>query len=239
MESNASKPLYEGKAKQLWPGPEAGTHVMRFKDSATAFNAKKKAEIENKGVLNRRISAHIFEYLKKNGVESHYVKSLNDREMLVRAVTIVPLEVVVRNLAAGSICRRLGIREKEPFQPPLVEFYYKNDALDDPILTEDHIRLMKLATADEVMDLKKRALRVNELLQAFFKSIDIVLADFKIEFGRDTSGKLLLADEISPDGCRLWDSSTGNILDKDRFRKDLGGLAEAYQVVWDRMEKKK
>ncbi len=232
------QPIYEGKAKQIFPGPERDQFVMHFKDSATAFNNKKKAEIERKGLLNLKISGRIFEYLAKNGVESHYLKTLNERDMLVRAVKIIPLEVVVRNIAAGSLCKRLGVEEKKPIDPPLVEFFLKSDALDDPLLTEDHIRMLEISTKDEVQELKKRALRVNELLRAFFRDLGIILVDFKIEFGRDARGKLLLADEVSPDGCRLWDAKTMEILDKDRFRKDLGGLAEAYEEIWRRMEGK-
>jgi phosphoribosylaminoimidazole-succinocarboxamide synthase len=231
------QPLYNGKAKQVFPGPEAGQYVVYFKDSATAFNAKKKAEIEGKGSLNQRISANLFRYLEEHGVRTHFIRSLSDREMLVRAVTIVPIEVVVRNLAAGSLCRRLGVPEKLKISPPLVEFYLKNDALDDPLLTDEHVRVMKLATPAEAAEIKRMALRVNELLSSYFERLGIVLADFKLEFGRTPDGELLLADEISPDGCRLWDLSTMDILDKDRFRKDMGGLIEAYQDVFNRMER--
>ncbi len=236
MQQSSVKPIYEGKAKQLFPGPESGQYIMRFKDSATAFNAKKKAEIENKGALNLRISSKIFEYLQKNGVESHYVRTINEREMVVKAVQIIPIEVVVRNIAAGSLCKRLGIQEKIEISPALVEFFFKSDPLDDPILTDDHIRIMKLATPDELTELRRLALKVNDLLQSFFKSLDIILVDFKVEFGRDKDGKILLADEVTPDGCRLWDAKTLDILDKDRFRKDLGGLAQAYEKVLSRIE---
>ncbi|HLG19615.1 MAG TPA: phosphoribosylaminoimidazolesuccinocarboxamide synthase [Bdellovibrionota bacterium] len=231
------RPLYEGKAKQLFTGPEKGHYVMRFKDSATAFNNKKKAEIERKGLLNLKISAKMFEYLREHGVDSHFVRTINEREMLVKAVTIVPLEVVVRNIAAGSLCKRLGVAEKTKIDPPLVEFFYKSDPLDDPLLTEDHIRMLKIATDREVAELKMKALQVNDLLRKYFEKLGILLVDFKIEFGRDNQGSLLLADEITPDGCRLWDAKTMEILDKDRFRKDLGGLVEAYDLVWDRMQK--
>lgn len=236
MIEKRTQPIYEGKAKQLFPGPENGQYVMRFKDSATAFNNKKRAEIDRKGPLNLKISTKIFEYLANQGVPSHFIRTLNDREMLVKAVTIIPVEVVVRNIAAGSLCKRLGIEEKKPIEPPLVEFFLKNDALDDPLLTDDHIRILKLASDPEILELRKRALQVNKLLQTYFRTLGIVLVDFKIEFGRDASGKILLADEITPDGCRLWDAKTMDILDKDRFRKDMGGLAEAYEEILRRME---
>jgi phosphoribosylaminoimidazole-succinocarboxamide synthase len=229
------KPIYEGKAKQVFPGPQPDQYLIRFKDSATAFNAKKKAEIEGKGVLNHKISSQIFQYLEKNGVKTHYVKSVNDREMVVKAVTIIPLEVVVRNLAAGSLCKRYGIAEKTPIDPPIVEFFYKQDSLDDPLITDEHIRVMKLATPDDLSEIRKKALRINELMRNFFKQLDIILVDFKLEFGRDKMGEILLADEISPDGCRLWDAKTLKVLDKDRFRKDMGGLKEAYEEVFQRM----
>lgn len=228
--------LYEGKAKKIFQGPEKNQYVMYFKDDATAFNNLKKATIETKGILNLKIATKIFEYLAKEGVPSHYIKSLNDREMLVKAVKIIPLEVVVRNISAGNLCKRLGLAEKMDLNPPLVEFFYKNDALGDPILTEDHIQLMKLATKDEVANLKSQALKINQLMRSFFDKLGIILVDFKIEFGKDEDGKLILADEISPDCCRLWDSKTLEIMDKDRFRKEMGGLTEAYQDVLGRIE---
>ncbi len=231
--------LYEGKAKKIFQGPEKNQYVMYFKDDATAFNNLKKATIETKGILNLKIATKIFEYLAKEGVPSHYIKSLNEREMLVKAVKIIPLEVVVRNISAGNLCKRLGLPEKMDLNPPLVEFFYKNDALGDPILTEDHIQLMKLATKDEVANLKSQALKINQLMRSFFDKLGIILVDFKIEFGKDEDGKLILADEISPDCCRLWDSKTLEIMDKDRFRKELGGLTEAYQDVLGRIEGKR
>lgn len=233
------KPLYEGKAKQIFPADEPDHYVMRFKDAASAFDGIKKATIEQKGALNQKISARIFSYLRDHGVESHFVRSINERDMMVRAVEILLVEVVVRNIAAGSLCKRLGIEEKKKIEPPLVEFFYKSDPLHDPLITEDHIQMMKLAKPEEVAFMRKRALRVNELLQKYFHELGIVLVDFKLEFGRDSQGKLLLADEITPDGCRLWDAKTMKILDKDRFRKDLGGLTHAYQDVLDRIEKTK
>ena len=228
--------LYEGKAKKIFQGPEKNQHVMYFKDDATAFNNLKKASIDTKGILNLKIATHIFNYLGQNGIESHYIKTLSDREMLVKAVTIIPLEVVVRNIAAGNLCKRLGITEKTKIEPSLVEFYYKKDELGDPILTDDHIQMMKIASPQDVQNLKATALKINHLMIEYFRKLGIILVDFKIEFGKDEKGNILLADEISPDSCRLWDSKTMEIMDKDRFRKDLGGLTEAYTEVLKRME---
>ena len=236
--SKDSQPKYEGKAKQLFEASEPGHYVMRFKDAATAFNNKKKATIDRKGLVNQQISATIFEYLGDHGIKSHYVKTLGDREMLVKAVKIVPVEVVVRNIAAGSICKRLGIEPKKNISPPLVEFFYKSDELDDPLITDDHIRMMNLATPQDLVQFRKLALEINKLLQKFFKKLGIVLVDFKVEFGKDKAGNILLADEITPDGCRLWDAKTMEILDKDRFRQGLGGLIEAYENIWSRIQKK-
>lgn len=228
--------LYEGKAKKIFQGPEKNQYIMYFKDDATAFNGLKKEVIETKGILNLKIATHIFQYLEKNGIHSHFVKTLNEREMLVSAVKIIPLEVVIRNITAGNLCKRLGLPEKQPIEPPLVEFYYKNDVLNDPILTEDHIQMMKIATKGEVEQIKILALKINDLLKSFFAKLNITIADFKIEFGKDPSGEILLADDISPDSCRLWDMKTQEIMDKDRFRKDLGGLTEAYENVLSRIE---
>jgi phosphoribosylaminoimidazole-succinocarboxamide synthase len=229
-------PIYEGKAKQLLKGPAPNQYILRFKNSATAFNNKKKAEIEKKGELNQQIAAAIFEYLSKNGVPSHFIKSLSKTEMLVKAVKIIPIEVVIRNVAAGSICKRYGIPEKTKFEPPIVEFFYKKDELDDPLMNEEHVRIMNLASENEVKKIKELGLLINKLLRQYFNRLGILLVDFKLEFGKDEKGNLLLADEITPDGCRLWDVKTMNILDKDRFRKDMGGLAEAYQDVLHRIE---
>ena len=227
--------LYEGKAKKVFQGPEKGQYVLYFKDDATAFNAQKKAVIESKGILNQKISSYIFKYLAENGIQSHYIKTLSDREILVSAVDIIPLEAVVRNISAGSLCKRLGFPEKKEIKPPLVEFYYKKDELNDPILAEDHILMMNLASQEELRTIRTQSLKINELLTKFFLDLGITLADFKIEFGRDANGSILLADEISPDSCRLWDSKTHEILDKDRFRKDLGGLSQAYQEILTRI----
>ena len=231
--------LYEGKAKKIFQGPEKNQRVMYFKDDATAFNNLKKASIETKGILNLKIATLVFNYLEKNGIQSHFIKTLNEREMLVKAVTIIPLEVVVRNIAAGNLCKRLGIAEKTKIEPSLVEFYYKKDELGDPILTEDHIQMMNIASTKDIQELKAKALKINQLMIEYFKKLGIILVDFKIEFGKDEKGNILLADEISPDSCRLWDSKTMEIMDKDRFRKDLGGLTEAYTEVLKRMESSK
>jgi len=238
MMSKDSQPKYEGKAKQLFEASEPGHYIMRFKDAATAFNNKKKATIEGKGLLNQQISATIFEYLRDHGVKSHYVKTLGDREMLVKAVDIVPIEVVVRNIAAGSLCKRLGIKPKKELKPPLVEFFLKDDDLDDPLLNDDHIYMMGLAEPKDLAEFRRLALEVNVLLQEFFKKLGIILVDYKLEFGKDKDGNILLADEVTPDGCRLWDAKTLEILDKDRFRQGLGGLIEAYEDIWNRIQKK-
>lgn len=229
--------LYEGKAKQILTYSDDRYFLIHFKDSATAFNNKKKAEILGKGALNQKISSTIFKYLENHGIKTHFVSSLSDTDMLVKKVKIVPLEVVVRNVAAGSLCKRLNIPEKQELLPPLLEFYYKSDVLEDPLINDDHVRLLNLCTADELNQIKALALKINTLMIEFFKKIQIILVDFKLEFGRDQNGEIILADEISPDGCRLWDENTLNVMDKDRFRKDMGNFIEAYQEVYARLEK--
>lgn len=226
--------LYEGKAKKVYATTDP-THVIQyFKDDATAFNAQKKGTIIDKGVVNNKISVRLFELLAQAGVPTHFVQGLSDREMLTLHLSIVPLEVVVRNRATGSLVKRLNLEEGLILDPPLVEFFYKNDPLGDPLLTEDHIQLLKLADESCVAELKKRALRINELLTPFFQERGMVLVDFKLEFG-EQNGKLFLADEISPDTCRFWDVKSGESLDKDRFRKDLGRTEEAYLEVLRRV----
>ncbi len=230
--------IYEGKAKILYEGPEPGTLIQYFKDDATAFNAEKRAVLQGKGVLNNRISEFIFARLGEIGVPTHFIKRLNMREQLVHALEIVPLEVVVRNIAAGSISKRLGIEEGTPLPRPIVEFYYKDDALGDPMVAEEHIVAFGWAFEQEIDDMTHMALRVNDFMNGLFAAIGIRLVDFKLEFGRqyhDDHTHLLLADEISPDSCRLWDMKTGEKLDKDRFRRDLGGEIEAYQEVARRL----
>jgi len=227
--------LYEGKAKQIYATDQEDVVLISYKDSATAFNGEKKAELAGKGKLNNEISSRIFLKLKELDIPSHFIERLSEYEQLVKRVSIVPLEVVTRNKAAGSLSKRLGLEEGTPFDQPLVEFYYKNDELQDPLLTEEHIQLMKIASVEEVAEMKRQALRINELLVSVFAEMDIDLIDFKIEFGRDKDGSILLADEISPDTCRLWDQKTGRKLDKDVFRRDLGNLVEVYKEVLQRL----
>ncbi|MBW4330489.1 phosphoribosylaminoimidazolesuccinocarboxamide synthase [Stakelama sp. CBK3Z-3] len=230
--------IYEGKAKILYEGPEPGTLIQYFKDDATAFNAQKKGTINGKGVLNNRISEHVFTLLGNIGVPTHFIRRLNMREQLIRQVEIVPIEVVVRNVVAGSMAKRLGIEEGQPLPRTIIEYYYKDDALGDPLVTDEHILAFGWASQDELHDMADMAIRVNDFLSGLFAGIGIRLVDFKLEFGRiweNDYARIILADEISPDGCRLWDINTGEKLDKDRFRRDLGGEVEAYQEVARRL----
>lgn len=230
--------IYEGKAKILYEGPEPGTIIVHFKDDATAFNAQKKAVIEGKGVLNQRISEFIFTRLNELGIPTHFLRSLNMREQLVREVEIVPLEVVVRNVAAGSLAKRLGLDEGHQLPRSIIEFYYKNDQLGDPMVSEEHITAFNWASPQEIDDMMHMAIRINDFMSGLFLGIGIKLVDFKIEFGRlydNDMMRIVLADEISPDSCRLWDIKTQDKLDKDRFRRDMGGLVEAYQEVARRL----
>ena len=220
--------LYEGKAKQLYRTSDPDVLIQHFKDDATAFNAKKRGTIADKGILNNRMSEVLFRFLEEQGVPTHFVRRLNDRDMLVRACEIVKVEVVARNIIAGSLAKRLGKPEGELLPEPILEHFYKDDALDDPMINDWHIRYLKLATAQELSYINEMALRVNALLREFLDQREIVLVDMKLEFGRH-HGKILVADEICPDTCRFWDKSTGEKLDKDRFRRDLGGVEEAYQ----------
>ncbi|MEN6543564.1 phosphoribosylaminoimidazolesuccinocarboxamide synthase [Parvibaculum sp.] len=230
--------VYEGKAKVLYEGPEPGTLIQHFKDDTTAFNNQKHATIEGKGVLNNRISEFIFTKLNDIGVPTHFIRSINMREQLIREVEIIPVEVVVRNIAAGSLTKRLGIDEGTPLPRSIIEFYYKNDELGDPMVSEEHITAFGWATPQEIDDMMALALRVNDFMAGLFLGIGIRLVDFKVEFGRLYEGdmvRVVLADEISPDSCRLWDIRTNDKLDKDRFRRDMGGLIEAYQEVARRL----
>lgn len=230
--------VYEGKAKILYEGPEPGTLVQHFKDDATAFNAKKKSVIDGKGVLNNRISEHIMQGLTVIGVPNHFIRRLNMREQLIRAVEIIPLEVVVRNIAAGSLSERLGIDEGTALPRPIVEFFLKDDALGDPMVTEEHIMAFNWASQQDMDDILSLALRVNDFLSGLFLGVGIRLVDFKIECGRIWDGdyqRVIVADEISPDSCRLWDVKTGQKLDKDVFRRDLGSLSDAYTEVARRL----
>ena len=227
--------LYEGKAKRIYETNDPELLWIEYKDSATAFDGKKKAEIEGKGRLNNLISSIIFTKLREQGIDSHFVQQLSETEQLVKKVEIIPLETVVRNYAAGSISKRLRIPEGEKLRRPIVEFYYKDDALGDPLLTEDHIEILDLASPEEVELLKTKALEVNKVLTELFAELGVKLIDFKLEFGRDSQGNVLLADEISPDTCRLWDMETNEKLDKDVFRRDLGSLTEAYEAILARL----
>ncbi len=231
--------IYEGKAKIIYEGPEPGTVVQYFKDDATAFNGKKFDVIAGKGVLNNRISAHLMTKLEGIGIPTHFIRSINMREQLVRSVEIIPIELVMRNIAAGSLCTRLGLTEGEILRKPLVEFYYKKDELNDPLIGEDHIVTFGMADPYELEEMVSMAWRVNDYLNGLFSGIGLKLVDFKLEFGRiwGEHGELylVLADEISPDNCRLWDAKTGEKLDKDRFRQDLGDLVEGYQYIAERL----
>jgi len=232
------KKLYEGKAKILYQGPEPGTIIQHFKDDATAFNAQKHEVIEGKGVLNNRISEHIFIQLDNLGIPTHFIKALNMREQLVQEVDVIPVEVVVRNFAAGSLVKRLGLEEGTHLPRTLVEYYYKDDELGDPMISEDHITTFGWATPQEIEEISGLALRINDFMCGMFSAVGIRLVDFKLEFGRvweEEAMRIVLADEISPDNCRLWDVKTGDKLDKDRFRQDLGGLLNAYQEVAARL----
>ena len=226
--------IYEGKAKILYTTQDPALLIQYFKDDATAFNAQKLVTIDQTGVMNNRIATKIFEHLAGEGIETHFVKWLNDREMLVKRVSIVPLEIIVRNRAAGSLCRLLGLAEGMTLACPTLEFCYKNDALGDPQVNEYHIRALQWATDEEVRGITASAFRINEVLKKFFLGLKIELIDFKLEFGR-IQDRIILADEISPDTCRLWEVGTGNKLDKDRFRRDLGNVEQAYQEVLRRV----
>ncbi len=230
--------IYEGKAKILYEGPEPGTLVQHFKDDATAFNAKKKGVIAGKGVINNRISEYLMVRLSEIGIPTHFVRRLNMREQLVREVEIIPVEVVVRNVVAGSLAKRLGMNEGTPLPRSIVEYYYKSDALNDPMITEEHITAFGWATPQDLDDIMSMALRVNDFLSGLFLGVGIRLVDFKLEFGRlweDDQMRIVVADEISPDSCRLWDMKTNEKMDKDRFRRDLGNVEEAYQEVARRL----
>jgi phosphoribosylaminoimidazole-succinocarboxamide synthase len=232
-------PIYEGKAKQLYEGPEPGTLIQHFKDDATAFNNEKKGVIRGKGVINNRISEYLMMRLAEIGVPTHFIRSLNMREQLVRALEIVPLEVIVRNAAAGSFSTRFGLEEGKQLGLPIIEYCLKNDKLGDPFLSEEHIFAFEIAEPVEMEEIRLLALRVNDFLSGLFLGVGIRLIDFKVEFGRmydeDGRSRILLADEISPDSCRLWDIKTGEKLDKDRFRRNMGGVEEAYQEVAKRL----
>ena len=235
---NKGKKLYEGKAKILYEGPEKGTAIQHFKDDATAYNNQKKSIVEGKGVLNNRISEHILNNLNQIGVKTHLIKRLNMREQLVRLVEIIPLEFIVRNIATGSLTKRLGIPDGTVLSKPLIEYSYKNDELGDPLIAREHILEFKWASQEELKFINNSCIRINDFMQGMFRGVGIKLVDFKLEFGIvsiDEKKEILLADEISPDTCRLWDVISEKKLDKDRFRKDLGNIIQAYQEVARRL----
>lgn len=226
--------LYEGKAKKVYETEDPDVVIVEYKDDATAFNGEKKGTITGKGVINNRMTNHIFQVMEKEGVPTHFIEEINDRETAVKKVEIVPLEVIIRNVAAGSFSKRLGVEEGTPFTEATIEFSYKNDALGDPLINDYFAVALNLATWEEIRIIKEYAFKVNEVLKAFFLKADIKLIDFKIEFGR-FHGQIILADETSPDTCRLWDVNTNEKLDKDRFRRDMGNVEEAYNEVFKRL----
>ena len=228
--------LYEGKAKKVFKTEDENLYIVSYKDDATAFNGLKKGQITGKGVINNKMTNIIFKYLADNGIKTHLVEEINDRETIVKKVQIVPLEVIVRNVAAGSFSKRLGVEEGTALKNPIVEFSYKNDALGDPMINNMQATAIGIATEEEIEDITSQVLKINELLKKYFLERGIKLIDFKVEFGR-CNGEIILADEISPDTCRLWDVETNEKLDKDRFRRDLGKVEEAYEEVWRRITK--
>ena len=232
------KEMYEGKAKKVFETEDPEVLIVSYKDDATAFNGLKKGSISGKGVINNRMSNMLMAKLEKEGVPTHFIEELNDRETAVKRVKILPLEVIIRNISAGSFSKRYGVEEGIVFEEPTIEFSYKNDDLGDPLLNAYHAVALKLATWDEIELVKKYAFKVNEFLKAIWKECGVTLVDFKIEFGKTSDGKIVLADEISPDTCRLWDSKTHEKLDKDRFRRDMGGVEEAYEEVMRRLSEK-
>ena len=227
--------IYEGKAKKVYITDDPELYIVDYKDDATAFNGLKKGTIAGKGIINNQMSNRLMQMIEQKGVPTHFVRELSERETLVKKVSIVPLEVIVRNIAAGSFSKRYGVEEGMVFEEPVIEFSYKNDALGDPLLNTDHALALKVATRAEIDTIKSYALKVNSILKAFWAECGITLVDFKLEFGKTADGSVILADEISPDTCRLWDSATGEKLDKDRFRRDLGGVEEAYAEIMKRL----
>ena len=227
--------LYEGKAKKVFATDDPNLVIVDYKDDATAFNGLKKGSIAGKGVINNVMSNHMFQLLEKQGVPTHFVEQLSERETLVKKVSIVPLEVIIRNISAGSFAKRFGVEEGIVFDEPTIEFSYKNDDLGDPLMNAYHAVALKAATREEIETIKSMAFKVNEVMKQYFDSLNVILVDFKLEFGKTADGKIVLADEISPDTCRLWDKTTKEKLDKDRFRRDLGGVEEAYQEIMKRV----
>lgn len=227
--------LYEGKAKKVYTTEDDNLYIISYKDDATAFNGLKKGSIEGKGVINNLVSNHLMSFIEKKGIPTHFVEKLSDRETLVKRVSIIPLEVIIRNIAAGSFTKRLGLPEGTPLKHPVLEYCYKNDDLGDPMVNEYHIKALCLATEEELALIAGYSFKINDFLRNYLKDIHIDLIDFKIEFGRTSDGTIILADEISPDTCRFWDSKTGKKLDKDRFRQDLGGVEDAYKEIMKRL----
>ena len=227
--------LYEGKAKKVFATDDPALVIVSYKDDATALDGLKKGTIAGKGVVNNKMSDFLFALLEKNGIPTHFVEELNDREALVRKVSIVPLEVIIRNISAGSFAKRYGVEEGIVFAEPTIEFSYKNDELHDPLINSYHALALGLATKDEIETIKSMAFRVNDILREYFLRLNVKLVDFKLEFGRLPDGRIVLADEISPDTCRFWDAVTGEKLDKDRFRRDMGGVEDAYQEMMKRI----
>ncbi|CAH2211972.1 phosphoribosylaminoimidazolesuccinocarboxamide synthase [Tepidibacter aestuarii] len=228
--------LYEGKAKKIFKTDNDGEYLVYYKDDATAFNGVKKDEINEKGIINNKISSYVFELLENNDIKTHYIKRTSDREMIVKSVDIVPLEVIVRNVSAGSMCKRFGVDEGIEFESPVFEFSYKNDDLGDPLINDYHAIGLKIATKEELDYIRNQAFKINEILKKFFKKLDLRLIDFKLEFGKTQDNQIVLADEVSPDTCRLWDINTNEKMDKDRFRRDLGNVIDAYKEVLSRIE---
>ena len=229
--------LYEGKAKKVFATDDPNLVIVDYKDDATAFNGLKKGSIAGKGVINNVMSNHMFQLLEKQGVPTHFVEQLSERETLVKKVSIVPLEVIIRNISAGSFAKRFGVEEGIVFDEPTIEFSYKNDDLGDPLMNAYHAVALKAATREEIETIKSMAFKVNEVMKQYFDSLNVILVDFKLEFGKTADGKIVLADEISPDTCRLWDMTTNEKLDKDRFRRDLGKVREAYEEILARLKK--
>ena len=229
--------MYEGKAKKVFATDDPNLVIVDYKDDATAFNGEKKGTIVGKGAINNVMSNHMFQLLEQQGVPTHFVEQLSERETVVKKVSIVPLEVIIRNISAGSFAKRYGVEEGIVFDEPTVEFSYKNDDLGDPLMNAYHAIALKLATREEIEQIKGMAFKVNEVMKQYFDTLNVLLVDFKLEFGKTADGKIVLADEISPDTCRLWDKTTKEKLDKDRFRRDLGGVEDAYKEVMDRLVK--
>ena len=230
--------LYEGKAKKVFATDDPNLVIVSYKDDATAFNGEKKGTIAGKGAINNVMSNHMFQLLEQQGVPTHFVEQLSDRETVVKKVSIVPLEVIVRNISAGSFAKRYGVKEGIVFDEPTFELSYKNDDLGDPLMNDYHAIALKLATREEIELIKSMTFKVNEVMKQYFDTLNVTLVDFKLEFGKTADGKIVLADEISPDTCRLWDKTTGEKLDKDRFRRDMGGVEEAYQEIMKRVMSK-